>query len=139
MKFVEFVIQVIILLSPQVGPGPTYTMTFGNFRPELSTLGDSLTYHKGSAFSTRLVYFLNKYINLAGTGTWMVIPDPVPMSLEEGGFGITTAIAPRQLVPTLLKEQDMLHPSCMKIPRKVARGLNPGRAPPGPSLQVLTQ
>ena len=71
------------------------------------------------------------------------------MIVEELDFGIEAAMTPRQLAATLPKDlpkdpakdlaKDLWHPSSINKQRKVAIGPHPGRAPPGPSSQVLTE
>ena len=39
----------------QVSQGPGYVLSVGGFKNSLSTLGDSLSYHNGMKFSTKLV------------------------------------------------------------------------------------
>ena len=46
-------LHIIGIIATQVGAGPDYTLTVGGFRADLSTLGDSMTYHNGMKFSTK--------------------------------------------------------------------------------------
>ena len=46
-------LHIIGIIATQVGPGPGYTLSVGGFRPDLSTLGDSVTYNNGAKFSTK--------------------------------------------------------------------------------------
>ena len=45
--------MIIIMLMVQVGQGDDFVLTVGGFNKGLSTLGDSMTYHNGTGFTTK--------------------------------------------------------------------------------------
>ena len=45
--------MIALTMTTQVGGGEGYQLSVSGFNADLSTLGDSLTYHNGMKFSTK--------------------------------------------------------------------------------------